>query len=273
MTMNSEEIVDKKHKKHIYFALDSDVLTNLADLVRGRKDYPNLNKSELREKLNLPKCEKLVSNFNFYNELLDLALNDEIRFLVTPTAYYESRQIPVCHEFIKQYCYLPNINVTNYKNFEYRVRQLAKAYCLPYERDEKRYPAPLSPKYNAEVGDVVPTNDAYIMAEASVCNANLITENIKHLILKSDKNEYYSQEEAVYNRRDWGIDDINIINGYCFEKTKLNGELKNFSPIPVSVESIGKSLKYFKDQGRIYPESLDRSFVRASTVSNKFRSM
>lgn len=271
--MNSDEIVYKKQKKHIYFALDSDVLTNLATLAKGKKDYPNLNKSELREKLNLLRCDMLFGNFNFYNELLDLALNDEIRFLVTPTAYYESRQIPTCKDFIKLYCYLPNINVANYKNFEYRVRTLAKAYCVPYEREEKIFPAPLSPKYNAEVGDVVPANDAYIMAEASICNANLITENIKHLILKSDKNEHYSQEDVVYNRRDWGIADINIINGYCFEQTKPNGEIKKFSPIPVSVESIGKSLKYFKDQGRIYPESLDKAFVRASTVPNKFRSM
>ena len=82
--------------------------------------------------------------------------------------------------------------------------------------------SPLSPKYNAHAGDIVPDDDAYLMAEATVFNAILITENGKHLCYRENK---YTQDnideympDAIVdedkNDRSKGIVEINIQRGY-----------------------------------------------------------
>jgi hypothetical protein len=65
-----------------------------------------------------------------------------------------------------------------------------EAYCSDYYTEiidedgstiRVKHKAPLSPEYNAHYGDLAPSNDAYIMAEATIYNAILLTENGKHL--------------------------------------------------------------------------------------------
>lgn len=175
--------------RHVYFALDSDVLTNLADLDYLRKKYPEDKEIyQLRDKVDHSKQRSLSFNFNFYNELLNIAKSGDVRFLITPTAFFECKHIPYLLGFIKKYCYVPKLSIANYKHQEYLVRELAKTYCNDYYIDEinengevvsVKHKAPLSPEYNAHYGDLVPSNDAYIMAEATVFNAVLLTENGK----------------------------------------------------------------------------------------------
>ena len=275
---SNTEVADR----HIYFALDSDVLTNLAELNQIKRKFPGLERSELRTKLDPDRHYMLNKNLNFYVELLNLAKCDKIRFLITPTTYYESKQLPWVRKFMNYMCYVPKLSIANYKHQEYLVRELAKAYCADYEvetEDENgekvkvKRKAPLSPKYNAHAGDIVP-DDAYLMAEATVFNAILLTENGKHLCYRETKytqdniEQYMSEdisqtEEYIKNSRSYGIFEINIQKGYYQDRELPNGDIEKLVPKPYMIETIGPILKYYKSTSS-FPHSNDRVFAKLS---------
>lgn len=267
------------NSRHTYFALDSDVLTNLAELYLIKKNNPDIKDlSKLREKFEKDRHSVLLYNFNFYNELLELAKNDTIRFLVTPTSFYECRHIHHLMKFMKKMCYVPKMSMTNYKHQEHLIRELAKAYCSDYYTetiDEDgstrmvKHKAPLSPEYNAHYGDLAPSNDAYIMAEATIYNAILLTENGKHLCYRekpyriddSDnvKNDMYAKETSKTPRAK-GIMDINIQMGYCQTIDDDGGRRYKVSQ-PYTIAAIGPILRYFNDPER-FPNSNDDVFSK-----------
>ena len=254
-------------EKHVYFALDSDVLSNMAELYSLKEQNPDKHFSEIRSMIHSSKQFKLNENLNFYNELLELAKSDKIRFLVTCTPFYESRHIESVIKFIKDVCYLPKVHMTNFKQEANEVRRLAHAYCTAYTNKEgvKRN-APLSPRYNAHYGDLAPSNDAYVMAEATVCHACLITENGKDLLFNSFKQEN-SKGAKKDNDRVRGIVEINLAKGYFEPNTSEAFGSKGYVvPRPYSIEGVGQILKYHRD-GAVFVTSEDSAFQPAEEES------
>ena len=188
-------MINTEPNKHIYFALDSDVLSNLAHIYKLQTDYPHLPQKEIKEMFkNNPKTYNIYNNFKFYTQILSMATSDKIRLLVTPTQLYESIHMDGVRQFIEDFCYLPNVDEKTAEENAKKIRELAQAYCHPYyDKDGVKHKAPMNPKYSAHAeytigenkpfkGFLVPPNDAYVLAEASFYGACLITENAKDFL-------------------------------------------------------------------------------------------
>ncbi len=210
-----------EENKHIYIAIDSDILralTNL-DLCLEKNPYYDFEKSD---------DHFLKRNADYLQTLMKIVRADEIRLLIVNTVYQESKHSPSLCNFIKKYCYFPDINIVNYNDKSAKTEKLANLYCKPYTYKDKECPAPMKATYNAFAKSYVPTNDAYIMAEASIEGAMVLTANKKDFI------------ENVRTRskhdRSAGIVQINIQNGYC---EKAVGSDFIIVPKPITIGTIG----------------------------------
>jgi hypothetical protein len=217
----------------------------------------------------------VLKNYNFYCNILSMARQDKIRLLVTPTPFYESKHIYGVVQFVMDFCYLPKVNQETANEEALKIRELAQAYCSPYTNKKgEKCKAPINPKYNAYAkyslmdnnsshrGFWVPTNDAYVMAEATYYGACLITENAKDLLFRPNKKQKqpYSSYE---NERVKGIVEINQKYGYYQPNTTtFFGNKGNLVPRPFSVENIGKIITYREDSA-VFPTSDDENFAYA----------
>lgn len=265
---------------HVYFALDSDVLSNLATIYKLQLDNPNASSTEIKQKIfGNPKLSSVYKNYKFYNQILKMAVGDKIRLLVTPTPLFESKHIDGVMDFIEHFCYLPKVNDDKDNQDALKIRELAQAYCHPYiDKNGQKRRAPLNPKYDAHVeylstrnnklkGFLVPSNDAYVLAEATHYGACLITENAKDLIF----NAYNQTQQDSYhyeNDRVRGIVEINQQYGYCqTNTTEFFGSKGFIIPRPYSVEGVGKILTYHEDSA-LFVTSEDENFVLAYNEIN-----
>ena len=97
-----------ENNKHFYLAIDSDILRTLAYLDMLKKEYGVVDRSKIRD-------YGLRENLNYYIRLYNCVKYDEIRLLIVDAVYQESKHSEHLINFIKEYCYFPNINAVNYQ--------------------------------------------------------------------------------------------------------------------------------------------------------------
>lgn len=259
--------------KHTYFALDSDVLRNLSTLDDFISKHPGVSQKDLRKIIstNFSKSP-MARNLSIYLNILDIVKSgdDKIRLLVTTTPFKETQAIPEVARFIKNYCYVPNINILTNDECNKRIRKLAKAYCEPIEKEGRTFPPPMQAKYNSYVGDKIPSNDAYVMAEATYYGACLLTENVKDLIEKESRHltlEQGSFKPHSDNLRVRGIVDINILNGYGQEAPDSTyGEDSLNVPKPCSISHFGYFLQKLDRKIANYTKTEDSKTIKFSDL-------
>ena len=220
-------------KKPLYLALDSDILRTLTFLHVLKSEHGFIDRTKIHNKA-------LKDDFNYFINLYNAINCNEIRPLIVDAVYQESKHSPSLVEFIKQFCYFPNVNAANYQEKAEKARKLANAYTKPYthtdryDGKEKHAPAPMKSVFIADINKYVPTNDCYIMAQATIENCPLLTGNGKDFIFNQRNEDKYAHERVN------GIIDINILNGYY--KTDDRGN--KITTKPIMINTIAKILKY-----------------------------
>ncbi len=210
--------------KPLYVAIDSDVLRNIVHLnilknKYGRVDIEKIDNIQLK------------NDFNFFSRLLDHVRFDEVRLLIVDAVYQESKHSQSLVNFIKEYCYFPNINAVNYQEKAEKARILARAYCSKYEHEGKICEPPMKFMFVADINKTVPTNDAYIMAQATVEGCCVLTGNRKDFI-------FDEKADTENHDRLAGICYINILNGY-FEEN----EHGVFTSKPITLSTLAGRLR------------------------------
>ena len=219
-----------ENNKHIYFSIDSDVLRALTFLDIILKEDP---------KADVKKCkDPILKNYGGYlKKLLELAKNDAVRLLIVNTVYQESKHSENLVNFMKEYCYFPNVNFTNFDEKSEKIERLVDKYCTSYSVGDATYDAPFMKTYNASLKRKVAPNDAYIVAESTIENACLITNNSKHII-------YNERNDNDQNSRVKGIVSINISEGYY--QTVEDG-VSILTPRPYALHVIGPLFKKIEE--------------------------
>ena len=159
-------------------------------------------------------------------------LNDEIRLVILDAVFQESQHSKeYLLKFMKQYCYFTKINAVNYQRKAAEARRLANAYCEPFEVGDREFSAPMKKVFNAANGTFSPTNDCFIMAQATIEGICLITANGKDFIFDEKIGKENHDRAKV-------IMSINMSKGYY----KSNSG--NFSTTrPFHIQTIGPMLK------------------------------
>lgn len=218
-----------KNREHIYFSLDSDVLRALAFLnvlmIKEEKGC-KVSYDDIDDNI-------VTNNLDTLKSIIELAKKDKIRLLVVNTVYHENKHSKTLINFMKRYCYFPNINMINADEKASKVQSLVDKYCEQYTFAGVTYDAPFLKTYNAHMGKLVAPNDVYIVAESTIENACLITNNSKHII-------HNERNEEDKNSRVLGVISININEGYCQRDSKSAGFI---TPRPYSLKSIARFIK------------------------------
>ena len=189
-----------ENNEPLYFAIDSDILRRLThiDIILESEQFYDIKNSN----------DPLLKKYGGYlQRLYHKMKNDEIRLVIVDAVYQESKHSESLVNFMKNYCYFPKINAVNYQEKATEARNLAYAYCAPYTMGEKQFPAPMKMIFHTDENKHAPSNDCYIMAQASIEGISLITANGKDFIFddKSNSENHY---------RTNGIININISKGY-----------------------------------------------------------
>ncbi len=216
-----------------YIAIDSCVVNIFSkiDKLVTKFELDNIDNSEaVFDSNDLPDdifepCARKSRNINdikrFYYELYLSVKNDDIRLFVCPMVMYEvaDNENKITRKehlaFIEKFCYAPSVEpgeeLTNTLYNLEAVKELATMYVTDktYEEDGevKISRAPMDAVVSGyHDGEVVPSNDALIMAYATVYNCLLLTENAMHFI-------YLSELDKKGVRAD-KINKINLKNNY-----------------------------------------------------------
>ena len=199
--------MEKQNETPKYIAIDSDILRELSFLRMLRKEYGhNINPEKL------PLNSALKKDFNYFILLLNCIEHDEIRIVIVDAVYQESKHSPSLIDFIKKYCYFPNITAVNYQEKAEKARALASAYCSEYVYKGEKKPAPMKSVFIADINKYAPSNDCYIMAQATVEGLPLLTGNGKDFVF-NNRNPNNSQRKNNHDRVK-GIVQVNILNKY-----------------------------------------------------------
>ena len=205
------------NKPNKYIAIDSDILRELAFFDILKKEYEHVDIEQI------PPNRSLKRDFNYFIRLYNCILYEDIKIVIVDAVYQESKHSPHLVNFIKEHCYFPNINTANYQEKAEKARQLANAYCSEYTYKGATKPAPMKSVFVAAINQYVPTNDCFIMAQATIEGLPLLTGNGQDFIFNV-KNENRNEHDRVK-----GITRINIINGYS--KTNSKGFEVTSAPI------------------------------------------
>lgn len=240
-------------KKPLYLAFDSDILRTMTFLDVLKTTHGFIDTNKLHNK-------KLKDDFNYFIRLYNAIIHNEIRPLIVDAVYQESKHSASLVEFMKNFCYFPNVNAANYQEKAEKARILASQYTEPYESKakyeselDKVKPAPMQKVFIADINKYVPTNDCYIMAQATIENCPLLTANGKDFIFNEKYVDKYNHERVK------GIIEINIANGYY--KTDRNGN--KITTKPIMINTIASILKY-ENCFDIIDQS--NEFVKAETI-------
>lgn len=213
-----------ENKDIVYFAIDSDVLRTLAyidKILESGKYYDFTNSPD-----------PLLKRWSGYFQRLYYKMkSDEIRLVIVDAVYQESQHSKSLLEFMKHYCYFPKINAVNYQRKSAEARKLADAYCNSYNVGDKEFPAPMKQVFNAQSNTFSPTNDCFIMAQATIEGICLITANGRDFIFdERSNNENHDRAKGITN--------INISRGYyASEHGKFNASR------PFHINTIGPMIK------------------------------
>lgn len=213
-----------ENEKKLYVAIDSDILRSIAYLKNLKETYGVVNRDKIRD-------PQLQNDLSYYARVLQFVKEDKVRLLIVDAVYQESKHSVALVDFMKNYCYFPNVFADNYQEKAEKARALAHAYCSEYKNGGETYRAPMRSVFIAEVNRHVPTNDAYIMAQATVENCSLVTGNKKDFIF-NDRQNQENHERRI------GICNVNVAMGYYEEK---NG--KPITPRPITLGYLAGGLK------------------------------
>lgn len=240
--------------KHMYFSLDSNVLSNLAELSEFLEVNPNATDEEISKNFSSSKSNTVAKDLDAYKNMLAIAKDKSspMRFLITATPWDESCHIPTVKKFVKKYCYTPDVKYLKHGRTLNKIERLASKYCKKYKNAKGEIvDAPMTAKHIAAVSyktgnPLSPDNDAYIMAEATVYGACLITENLKHFI-----HENY-EEITKDNGKTYRVGDRKRFTGIVEINTKEGYEIKHESgyhtvPKPWAVDNLGRFLDNLED--------------------------
>ena len=206
----------------LYFSLDSDILRTLAYMVKKLEMNPDYNFQDDSD--NIAK-----KSGNYLQLLLELAKEDKVRLLVVNTVWHETKHIQDVINFIKEYCYFPNVNFYNLDEREEKITLLVDAYCTPYVYKGKEFYSPFVKTYIPKNKSYEACADCYYVAESVYELAIPLTNNYKHLVYNIDRNIDVAAR----------VQHINILNGY-FEERK---DGKIFSIHPWTISDFGPFLK------------------------------
>ncbi len=213
-----------ENKEPLYFAIDSDVLRTLTYINTCLKSNPNYDFKTSQN--------TLIQNYSgYFIRVHKKMLSGEIRLVIVDAVFQESQHSKSLLSFMKEYCYFPKINAVNYQRKATEARKLANAYCEPYKIGDKEYPAPMKKVFNAESSKASPTNDCYIMAQATIEGISLITANGRDFIFdeKIDRENHHRAK---------GIMNVNINRGYFSSR-----QGKFFTARPFHIRTVGPMLK------------------------------
>lgn len=235
-TLNEEKT--EKENLGLYVAIDSDILRFLSYLEHLKTQHGFVDRSQVN-------AENLLKDFNYYLRLFNHVQAGHIKLLIVDAVYQESKHAANLLNFMNKYCYFPDVNSKDYQKKVEKARVLAHAYCQPYTINGKEYKAPMKFVYMAYANKHVPTNDAYIMAQATVEDCCLLTGNKQDFI--------FNKRDGIGNRsRLIGICHINEMFGYC--ETRAGGV---FMPKPLTLSKIMGLLRG-KEEFGIVNQSQDK---------------
>ena len=200
-------IIKQKNNNTISVALDSDVLRNIAFI-------HSLNCKGLS--LRYYKNDVLKKYYHKLTTVYENILQGKIKPVIVTTIFHENKHITDCINFMKELCWFSPVDEDKLKEID----ELANCYCEPYMVEGKVYSAPMQKVYSSYAGKLVPKNDAYIMAEATVENVSLLTLNGKDFVFNARNQNYYTE---WFNDRTAGIVQINKQHDY-FEEAKFDNK-------------------------------------------------
>lgn len=186
----------------LFIAVDSDILRSLADLDEILKENPTYKTSTSHDFF-------IRDNGSYLKKVLKLIHSGDISIFVGSTIFREVKHRDNCINFIKEHCYLPKMNASNFADIVTRADNLAFKYCTQkYRYNDKEYFPPMEMHYNAYLKRDVPSNDAYAMAEATIAGCVFITNNAQDFVFRK-----YIKDDK--NSRVKGIVNINVLENYC----------------------------------------------------------
>lgn len=243
----------QKNERHIYIALDSDVLRSLtwaSNMIYKGVDFCTDEQAQ--------KNPFISKNADQIKELLEMANKDEVRFFISRTVFNENRHIDSVKAFMKYNCHFPDPKSKEYQSSRAKANALAKAYCEPFKVDGKSYPAPMTKAYSEYNGGCIPENDAFIMAQATVAGCYcVLTNNAQHFIInKRCDSEYYEKTRLE------GIIAVNKSMGYSHKLPDSNFEL---TTKPVALKSLMNTIKKYSDKSN-YLTAEDRKFKQGKEI-------
>ena len=213
-------------KTRFYFAADTDVLINLSKLAAG-------NSEELKKEAYI---------VDKYKALWEMVYNGDVKLYVTPqvlselgnkitqyTSYMASRNDVAVFidmaKFVRAFCYPIYIEHENIIAFQEKAKHLAERYCVEAGVDGIISEGVDGTQY------VIPSKDAKVLAEASVCGLTLLTSNTIDMIINSKNKRATIQKVDI-------IEKINMEEGLGYGDRCL----WNKAPAPMSVIDFLKHL-------------------------------
>lgn len=213
-----------ENNEPLYFAIDSDVLRTLTFIDKLYTEGKDLDFKY--------SSDPLLNRWGgYFKRLYFKAQNDEIRLVIVDAVYQESQHSKSLLTFMKKYCYFPKVNLVNYQRKSAAARELANAYCEPVKVGDREYSAPMKKVFNAANGTFSPSNDCFIMAQATIEEISLITANGRDFIF-DDKIGKENHDRAK------GIINVNISNGYY---TSQQGSFNTSRPF--HIQTLGPMFK------------------------------
>lgn len=159
-----------------------------------------------------------LQSIEYINKLVKKSI---LKLYITPKTRYEVEHL-LDTEYCKNYVNVIKIKDEDYPDFYDKRNHLARTYVKLGAMEQT---------FNTTSKKFQPSNDAYIVAEATVVGLDLITENQIHFIhAYDDKNDFERQTKI---RR------INYFSGYVYQSR--NG--KTFAPSPMSMAAAAKQIK------------------------------
>lgn len=210
--------------KPLFIAIDTDFLRSFSYYICGKDTL-----EEKRKKSGL-----IDANIKYFDHIKNLYEKNLINLVVTSTVYNEVKHSSFYTNFIKDYCLVPQINFSNYQVYASKVARLANAYCFDtLKNKDNTETTAMHPVFSAAYGDCVATNDAYIMAEATVLGVDLLTCNNRDFIQNTIKQQKAGKSKTEYgNDICKGIVEINKKYGFVFESAKDVAALAIPRPYP-----------------------------------------
>lgn len=218
-----------------------------AHLTMLYKDKPFKELPPLLQDNYLGKLERGIDNNYYFARLTNISKlayslkKGTIEICATPLVFLETNKSATL-AFYNKYCTILTVADNDAIEFFRKRDILAEAYTKGRAMDQI---------LNGKTMETQPSNDAYIMAEASMFGLDLVTANEKHFVHVNVHNKDYK----LSNR----IQTINEEFGLCF-KSNIKGKV--FIPTSRPVDSmVSKVTKYVKD-----PEYKSLFFANSANI-------